>query len=206
MCTRTARRRRAAARTHRPHPRGRLRGDGRPRADRPPVGPRHLPRHLPSRARADRGVEVLTRTHSFRSMGTTVSLIAPADVASRTFDRAARDVERTFAREDQRFSRFRPDSELSLVNASAGRWIPVSARFAAVTRFALAAAGTTRGLFDPTILGALVAAGYDRDFDEVLAGARGRLHPPEPCGRFAEVQLEGSRLRVPAGVALDFGG
>ena len=50
------------------------------------------------------------------------------------------------------------------------------------------------------------AIGYDRDFDEVLAGARGMLHPPTPCGRWRDVTLRGDILRVPAGVGIDLGG
>jgi FAD:protein FMN transferase len=153
-----------------------------------------------------RKLTVQTRIHTFRAMGTDVTLLAPVDANPATFDRASREVEQTFAREDLRFSRFRPDSELTRVNASAGRWVSVSPRFAAVTGFALEAARTTRGLFDPTVLPALIAAGYDRDFDEVLAGARGRLRSTSPCGRFSEVRLKRCRLFAPSGIALDFGG
>ena len=51
-----------------------------------------------------------------------------------------------------------------------------------------------------------MAAGYDRDFDEVLAGARGALHPPEPCGRWNEVEVRQGAVRLPPGVGLDLGG
>jgi thiamine biosynthesis lipoprotein len=61
-------------------------------------------------------------------------------------------------------------------------------------------------LFDPAALGAVVAAGYDRDFDELLAGARGALHPPRACGRWAEIEVRPGALRLPAGVGLDLGG
>ena len=155
--------------------------------------------------RAALEADLRTISHSFRAMGTTVTLIGPEDADPIAFRRAARGIEWTFAREEVRFSRFRPESELSRVNASAGRWVLVSPRFAAVTRFALEAAARTGGLFDPTILPTLIAAGYDPDLDEVLAGARGRLHTPEPCGRFAEVRLERDWLRMPTDVALDFG-
>lgn len=147
-----------------------------------------------------------SQRHAFRAMGTDVTLISGGDADPRTFRRAARDVELVFAREEQRFSRFRPDSELSRVNERAGRRTQVTSGFFALLGFALEAAGSTRGLFDPTALPALVAAGYDRDFDQVLAGARAALHPPEPCGRWSEVELDGDLLRLPPGVALDFGG
>ena len=64
----------------------------------------------------------------------------------------------------------------------------------------------TDGLFDPTVLPALVAAGYDRDFDDVIAGARDVLRTATPCGRWADIELDGNLVRMPPDVALDFGG
>lgn len=144
------------------------------------------------------------RTHGFRSMGTTVTLLGPAGDAA--FPRALDAVSRRFIDEERRFSRFRGDSELSRVNAASGRPRTVSAPFAELVSLALDAAARTAGRFDPTVHDALVAAGYDRDFDEVLAGARGALHPAAPCGRWAEVEVDGRTLTLPAGVHLDLGG
>jgi len=142
-------------------------------------------------------------TYAFRSMGTTVKLIGPGRTG---FGRAAAAVERIFSRLNDRFTRFRTDSELSKVNGAAGRWTRVSPEFAELARRSLAAAEQTNGLFDPTILPALLAAGYDRDFDEVIAGARLALHPPEPCGRWRDVRLESDRIMIPEGTSIDFGG
>jgi thiamine biosynthesis lipoprotein len=146
------------------------------------------------------------RRHDFRSMGTDVVLLADDACDPDAFARAAARVMQVFAREDARSSRFRGDSELSLVNASAGRWTQVSPTFADVARLALDAAARTEGRFDPTILPALLAAGYDRDFDDVIAGARRRLHPARPCGRWRDVHLAGRWLRLPDDVMLDLGG
>jgi thiamine biosynthesis lipoprotein len=146
---------------------------------------------------------------SFRSMGTAVTLILPQPRRHEEAERAENAfgiVQTTFTREDRRFSRFRSESEISAVNAAAGRWMDVSRPFGAVLRASLRAAKRTDGLFDPTVLPALLAAGYDRDFDEVLAGARLALHPPDPCGRWRDIRLAGDRVRIPQGVALDFGG
>ena len=142
-------------------------------------------------------------SHSFRAMGTEVCLTGP-DGAS--FTRASEAVEFVFAREERRFSRFRDDTELNRVNLAAGRWTPVSAPFEALVGLALTQAQRTDGLFDPTVLNAMVAAGYDRDFDEVLAGARGALQPPRPCGRWREVATRPGEIMLPAGVGLDLGG
>jgi FAD:protein FMN transferase len=146
---------------------------------------------------------------SFRSMGTTVTVIAPAPRSSSqgiAIDRAARVAGRTFAREDQRFSRFRHETEISLVNARAGRWTNVSPQFLEVLLLSIEAAHLTGGLFDPTVLPALLAAGYDRDFDDVIAGARMVLNPPQPCGRWPEIEIRRRQVRLPPGTALDFGG
>lgn len=145
------------------------------------------------------------RSFWFRSMGTDVALLADAS-SDGSFARAVDRVKHVFTREDRRFSRFRGDSELSRANASSGRWTPVSKPFAEVTRIALAGAEGTDGRFDPTVLPALLAAGYDRDFDDVIAGARDRLHPARPCGRWSDVRLVGRLLRLPSDVMLDLGG
>ena len=136
-------------------------------------------------------------------MGTTISILGP-DVDG--FDDAARTVVEVFATEEDRSSRFRSSSELSMINASAGSWTTVSAGLAALLRFALDHAAATDGLFDPTMLRAMEAAGYDRDLDEVIRAARGALHPPVACGRWREVELDGRRLRLPDDVGLDLGG
>ena len=144
-----------------------------------------------------------TARSAFRAMGTDVRCIGPPCPA---FRRATRDVRAIFEREERRFSRFRGDSELGRVNAAAGTWTEVSPPFAEVMTIALSAWLRTAGRFDPTLLGAMIAAGYDRDFDEILAGARDALQPIGPAGRAGEVELDGRRLRLPSGVGLDLGG
>jgi FAD:protein FMN transferase len=146
---------------------------------------------------------------TFGAMGTVVTLIGPAPGSERDraiLERALTIVRATFAREEERFSRFRLETEISRVNAEAGRWTTVSRPFRKVLRASLEAARSTGGLFDPTVLPALLAAGYDRDFDAVIAGARLALHPTEPCGRWREIRVRDRQILFPHGVALDFGG
>jgi FAD:protein FMN transferase len=143
------------------------------------------------------------RRRDLQAMGTTVTVLGPAVPA---FDHAARRVTETFTVEEGRFSRFRATSELCRVNAAAGSWTTISEPFAQLLAFSLDQAAVTGGLFDPTVLRAMHAAGYDRDLDEVIEVARGVLHPPVACGRWREVELRGDLVRLPADVGLDLGG
>lgn len=82
---------------------------------------------------------------------------------------------------DRACSRFRPDSELSRLNAAAGAVTAVSELFAELVEAALRAARLTDGDVDPTCGQALEDIGYDRDF-AVLRAAGG---PPPRLGRQA---------------------
>ncbi len=64
---------------------------------------------------------------TFRAMGTEIRTVLPATLPERVVKGAFERVTDIFAREEQRFSRFRGDSELTSVNANAGRWTNVSA-------------------------------------------------------------------------------
>jgi FAD:protein FMN transferase len=78
---------------------------------------------------------------------------------------------------DRVASRFRPDSELERVNAQAGVLTAVSERLYEALSVALRAARLSGGLLDPTIGGALIKAGYDRDRHQL-----DRALSPEPAG------------------------
>lgn len=148
----------------------------------------------------------VARRPGFRAMGTEIHVFVPQEANATQVERADALVRAEFEEQEGRFSRFRADSELSRVNAAAGTPTIVSAPFAEVLGVALAAAASSGGRFDPTVLGALVAAGYDRDFDEVLAGARDVLHSVRPAARWRDVTLAGRSLSMPPDVGLDLGG
>jgi thiamine biosynthesis lipoprotein len=74
------------------------------------------------------------------------------------------DVRALFEARDRRFSRFHDASELNRVNASPRGLTLVSEEFASMLSLALDAARATGGLVTPAAGGALIAAGYDRDF------------------------------------------
>ena len=110
----------------------------------------------------------------------------------------------TFARWEEVFSRFRPQSELSRVNASASPALGVSPLFARTLARALDIAADTGGLIDPTLGAALEAAGYDRDF-ALLGDESTPPGHPVPT-RLGEVRLDGLVLNRPPGVQIDLNG
>ena len=115
-------------------------------------------------------------------------------------------IERLFADWEQVFSRFRPQSELNRINADPAPVAIVSRLFASVVRDALEAAAATDGLVDPTLGGAIVAAGYDRDFALLPARDSQPPSPPPVPGRWRSLRLSGRLLARPPGTALDLNG
>ena len=104
-------------------------------------------------------------------------------------------------------SRFRPDSDLSRLNARAGRPVHVSPLLAELLALALDAARQTDGLYDPTVLEALEAAGYDRSFEQLDPVAAGRpLSAPAASWRDVQFDPATRQVTLPVGVRLDLGG
>ena len=79
-------------------------------------------------------------------------------------------------RVDKAASRFRPDSELSIVNNRAGALVPVSRLLVDLVDVSLVAGSMSGGAVDPTVGSALIAAGYDEDIEAV------RRRFPQPTG------------------------
>ncbi|MDI6694859.1 MAG: FAD:protein FMN transferase [Anaerolineales bacterium] len=106
-------------------------------------------------------------------------------------------------------SRFRPDSELNQVNRRPGEAIPVSAIFWSVMQQAQRAEIESAGLVTPTLLGALLAAGYQSSFDEMKADQmQNLLGVGTPVTSLGKVEMDDWKhtIRLPPGVQLDFGG
>ena len=102
-------------------------------------------------------------------------------------------------------SRFRPESDLSRLNAAAGTWVPVGRRLLEALELAMRAREDTGGRFDPTILPALVAAGYDKSFE--LLEERAAKHPIGwHAGAEVELDHRRGRARLALGTAVDLGG
>ena len=105
----------------------------------------------------------------FRAMGSQIMAAVESDDAQAAALLA--EVPRWFAEWEQTLSRFKADSELSLLNLMGGsaRCVPVGATLWRVLQLALAAAHDTDGLVTPTVLNALEAMGYSSSF-ETLPG------------------------------------
>lgn len=137
-------------------------------------------------------------------MGTTVSVVTEATAVEQAGD----EVRRLFAEWERRLSRFRPDSELSRLNADAGRPVVVSHLLFEVLEAALRAARATAGLYDPTLLRALERLGYDRSFEQVGVDVPAAPGPVPPGGGWRRVELDpkGRTVTLPPGVGVDLGG
>ncbi len=144
---------------------------------------------------------------TFGVFGTTAVLLVSAP---RELKQARGILDAELAAVDRACSRFRPDSELSALNAAGGAAIRISQLFAEILSAALRAARITGGDVDPTCGAALTGLGYDRDFAEVQAA--GDMPPrltgtvsPVPGWHNVHLDRTSRRARLSRGAQLDLG-
>ena len=145
-------------------------------------------------------------TEQFAAMGTTCAAgvtTVPADArrARRAIAAGREEIDRC----ERALSRFDASSDLSRLNAASGSWVDVDKRLVEALAQAVRLRERTGGRFDPTVLPALVAAGYDRTFAELELRAP-RTALGWRAGAAVEVDLDAGRARLAAGVAVDLGG
>jgi FAD:protein FMN transferase len=139
---------------------------------------------------------ILTR-HRFRAMGTDVELLVEAnDVAD-----ALAAAESEFHRLEALLTRFRPESELSKLNA--GGSLAAGPDLLRVVGLALAARERTGGRFDINVHDALLAAGYDRSF-ELLSPDDER--PAAGIVSRGRVEVADGVISLHGGARIDLGG
>ena len=145
----------------------------------------------------------------FRAMGTDCHVLIEAGdpVVEMRFLTAAR---QRIELLEQCWSRFRPDSELSTMNARAGRGPqPVSEDYLLLVSRMREAWELSGGLFDPTVLTSMTTLGYDTDFDTVAA--RTATPPTDisllPAPGMSGIIIDETAMTValPAGIGLDPG-
>lgn len=146
-------------------------------------------------------------TISFRCMNTDVAawLWSAAPPAAQA---ALRQVEATFQAAHARFTRFEATSELSALNVSAGQAFAASPELFEVVAQAIDYARLTNGIFNPAVIDALEAAGYDRSFDEVKRADRPIALMPAGPIEMPAVSLDFDRrtIALAPDTRLDLGG
>lgn len=107
---------------------------------------------------------------------------------------------------EARWTRF-ADSELTHLNASAGRWTRVSNDTFRLLAAAVTAWRETQGRFDPTVLEAMRSNGYSRSLS-TLASDVVRPQSPSPAPGCSRIELDAARgaVRLPVCVGVDAGG
>ena len=153
---------------------------------------------------ATRISEPVLTTRSFRAIGTTATVVVQEPEAADAAERILADELESI---DLACSRFREDSELQMLHASAGRPVRVGALLFDALTVALDAAERTSGAVDPTIGNAIAALGYDADLEVVQARPPAPPRALGPVAGYRHVQLHPATraVRIPRGVRLDLG-
>jgi thiamine biosynthesis lipoprotein len=144
----------------------------------------------------------------FRAMNSDIILAAEGSADSLTLGfKLTRDF---IAASEARFTRFTDTSELARLNRSAGAWFQASPELFDVVQQACELAEETGGLFDPTMLAALEAAGYDKSMDDIRAyGVSSRPRSGyQVQSAFRAIQLDEptQSIHLPLGARIDLGG
>ena len=164
----------------------------------------------------------MTASMQLRAIGVDCRIVAtrPEELPA-----ARRLVDGRIAELDAVASRFRPDSEASVlsvapaVDSATTVTLPASPLFLSLLDDALWAADATDGLVDPTLGGAMEHIGYDADFSEVLArpvagtstrrgsGASRRAPAPGPRSTLSDLRVDhvAGTVTAAAGTLIDLG-
>ena len=140
--------------------------------------------------------------HGFRALGTSIMVGAADPEALAGVVEVVRDEVEAC---DRACSRFRPDSELSRLNAGErldrpSRWL------CEAVATAIQAARDTDGLVDPTMGQSLIDLGYDRTFEEIDPEAPFVVTASHvPAWRQVGVDCLRPRISLPPNVKLDLG-
>ena len=139
---------------------------------------------------------------TFDALGTYV-FVATRDPSE--LERARRLAAQVLAAIDRTCSRFRPDSDLSRVNARAGRWVASDPLLVAAVTVAVESARLTGGLVHPLLGRNLVALGYDRDLSRLIDRGPAEVAAAPDIDAWRRIGLDADAVRVPPGTSLDLG-
>lgn len=107
---------------------------------------------------------------------------------------------------EKRFSRFIPDSELSMFNRSAGVTRRISEEFRSLLLAARTLAIETDGLYNPFILPAVQSAGYLKSRVPGHEDDAVDDYSQRAIGAVEELEIGDNWARIPYGTAIDLGG
>ena len=142
---------------------------------------------------------------SFKALGSKVILTVVAENAA-TANNLLTELERQIDVFEQRFSRFRSDSELTGVNQSAGRRVRISPDFFRLLSAAIKYAKISDYLYNPLILPSLQQAGYRFSWTEPGQSDTSLLYIGRRLASVSEIELTDNWVKIPNQTALDFGG
>jgi thiamine biosynthesis lipoprotein len=139
-------------------------------------------------------------SHHFEALGTNCSLFAAGRSRAKLLES-----ESWVRRLGARLTRFSPDSEISLLNAAAGRWFEIGSDLEALLRESLRACEMSAGLVNVAVLPSMLAIGYTRSLSEGATVAT--LDAALPLLSLPDVlSVRRGAARVESGTALDLGG
>jgi thiamine biosynthesis lipoprotein len=140
---------------------------------------------------------------SFRALGSTAIVAVTAPDA---LPLARARVDAVIAAFDTACSRFRADSEITLLARAGGAPTVVSEVLFDAVSAGVRAAQVTDGDVDPTLGGVIRALGYDRDYDALAERGPARVRMAlVPGWRTVGLDARRRTVRVPPGVELDLG-
>ena len=141
----------------------------------------------------------------FRAMGSDVHVVVVGGAVD-TLDRAVERIEQL----ESRWSRFRPDSEVSTLNTNTGRPVAVSSDTRLLVGRAIEAWRLTGGSFDPMMLEDMCRVGYDRSFenlgDEPHRQAAAPRNRPIDAPGCTDIIVDAASVTIPFGIGFDAGG
>jgi FAD:protein FMN transferase len=139
-----------------------------------------------------------------RGLGSSVEVVVSEGAKLESAQKA---VAAVVAAVDLAASRFRSDSEISLLNGADGQEVEISVLFTQLLLGALEGARRSAGAVDPTVGEALRRVGYDTDFGLVAKEGEAIEVKAGAAAGWTRVNLnvEQRRVRVPKGVSLDLG-
>lgn len=141
-----------------------------------------------------------------QALGSTVELSIAGDIESTAADELYRQLWHAVFQFERQFSRFLPASELSQFNRNAGVKQIISSEFQDILEKAKAIGAETDGLYNPFILPALQAAGYDHSLVKGYEQDSQDDHSHKVVAPVERLEIGDGWARIPFGTAIDLGG